>query len=205
MAPDASPSTSKAPSEIPPSYWRVNAQESPMTPAFSPFTPSLQVPPPQNWPASQAESIQRDEMSWSVPQRSMSYGSLESLQSHNQYSPYPNLHSQAPPISDHYSTKPRSMHSGMFPPPISTSSSTLPPPETLSAASSEGPQHPHSAGPHYPNWQQPPYTYQKPTGESYGSWSSSHGGQPEGHAPPAGYNYGEPPSNMYYPPPPQGR
>lgn len=208
MAPDASPSTSAKPQEIPPSYWRVNAQDSPMTPAFSPFTPSLQVPPPQNWSASQTEPSPRDELSWSVPQRSMSYGNLESLQNHSQYSPYPNPHSQGPPISDHFSTKPRSMHSGMFPPPISTSSSILPPPEISSAPAGEGPQHPHSAGPHYPNWTQP-YPYQKPASESYGSWNSSHGGQPhipeEGHAPPGGYAYGEPSSGIYYPPPPQGR
>ena len=207
IAPDASPSTSAKPqAEMPPSYWRVNTQDSPMTPAFSPFTPSLQVPPPQNWPTSQTEASSRDELSWSVPQRSMSYSNLESLQSHNQYSPYPHPHAQAPPLSDHYSTKPRSMHSGMFPPPISTSSSILPPPETSSATSSDGLPHPHSAGPHYPGWQQS-YPYQKPASESYGSWTNSHGGQPqipeEGHAPPAGYGYGEHPNSMYYPPPPQ--
>ncbi len=152
MAPEASPSTSKTPSDIPP-YWRVNAQDSPMTPAFSPFTPGLQIPPPHNWPTSQAEPIQRDELTWSVPQRSMSYGNLETLHSQNQYSPYPNPHSQHPPPLDHYSTKPRTIQSGMFPPPISTSSNILPPPETVSAASIESSQHPHAAGPHYPNWQ----------------------------------------------------
>ncbi|KAG0650969.1 hypothetical protein D0Z07_2503 [Hyphodiscus hymeniophilus] len=208
MASEASPSTSKTPSDMPP-YWRVNPQDSPMTPAFSPFTPSHQIPPPQNWPTSQAEPVQRDEMTWSVPQRSISYSNLESLHNQNQYSPYSNSHSQAPPLSDHYSTKPRTMQSGMFPPSISTASNILPPPEIVSATSSEGSHHPHSAGPHYPHWQQPYPPYQKPTSESYGSWNGSHAGPPhipeEAHAPPAAYAYGEPPSNMFYPPPPQGR
>jgi len=202
IPPDTSPNTAKTPSDMPP-YWRVNPQDSPMTPAFSPFTT---IPPPQNWSTSQAEPVHRDELSWSVPQRSMSYSNLESLQSQNQYSPYP--HSQAPPLSDHFSAKPRTMHSGMYPPLISTPSSILPPPETVSSTASEGPPlHPHSAGPHYPTWQQQPYGYQKSPGEPYGAWSGQHGGShpEEGHPPPPGYLYAEPPSTMYYPPPPQGR
>lgn len=198
MAPEASPNTARTPSEMQSSYWRPNAQDSPMTPAFSPYTPGLQIPPPQNWPTSQAEAPQRDELSWSVPQRSMSYSNLENSSSHAQYPPYHHP-AQGTPMPDHFQSKPRTMQTGMFPPPLTTSSNILPPPETATL-----PSDPHSASPHYPGWQQS-YPYQKPAGEPYSAWSS--GGTAhipeETHAP--AYNYGEPSSSLYYPPPPQGR
>jgi len=206
MAPDASPGA-KPQSDVPQSFWRGNPQESPMTPAFSPFTPSLQIPPHQNWPSSHAEPSPRDELSWSVPQRSNSYGNLESLQNHHQYSHYPPPNPQHH-TGDQYASKPRILQSGgMYPPQISTSSGH--PPTTGSEAS----QHSHSAGAlppaNYPQWQQP-YSYQKPVGsssEQYGSWNHSQGGQHPGeHSQGAGYGYGVPTTGAYYPPPPhQGR
>jgi hypothetical protein len=208
MAPDASPSI-KHQAEIPQSFWRPNPQDSPLTPAFSPFTPNLQIPPPQNWPAPHPEPSPRDDLSWSVPQRSISYSNLEGLQNHQQYTPYSNAPSN--PVTDHYTTKPRSQHSGMYPPPISAPTSAVTAP-TSSPAGNEPTHHPHSAGPvpsaPFQTWQQP-YSYQKPVGssaEGYGGYAphealprpSGFAGEP--HPPPQhSYGYPEPTSGMYYP------
>jgi hypothetical protein len=209
MASDASPSTTKPQTEVSQSFWRANPQDSPLTPAFSPFTPSLQIPPPQSWPPPQTEASPRDELAWSVPQRSISYSNLEGLQGQQHYAPF-----QHPPSQqvDHYTTKPRMVHSGMYPPPISTSGSAISAAETVSTTN-EPSQHPHSAGSlpptPYHSWQ-PSYSLQKPggsSGEPYGSWNAPHGGQPHlleagAHGGQTGYAYGEPTSGMYYPPPP---
>jgi hypothetical protein len=224
MAPDASPSTKVSTSDVPPPYWRVNPQDSPQTPAFSPFTPNLQIPPQQNWPAPHPEASPRDDLSWSVPQRSMSYNNLEGLQNqHHQYGQY--SHPPSQPLADHYTTKPRVLQSsGMYPPPISTSGSAIPPPETTSAGAPDTPQHPHSAGPlppvPYSNWQQP-YSYQKPptSGPDHYGGYAPHGSLPHiqpgppvqavqsegGHGPPTNYGYGDSAGGMYYPPPHSGR
>jgi len=210
MAPDASPSV-KSQTEMPQSFWRANPQESPLTPAFSPFTPNLQIPPPQNWPTTHTEPSPRDELSWPVPQRSISYSNLEGLQGHHQYAPYQHPHPQQhhnQAASDHYTTKPRVLQSGMYPPPISTSTGAHSAAEPSSATTSET-QHSQSAGalpPHYPQWQQP-YPFQKPvvsSSEPYGPWNTSHGGHhlpDEGHST-ATYGYGDPAGGAYYPPPP---
>lgn len=212
MAPDASPST-KAQTDVPQSFWRVNPQDSPLTPAFSPFTPSLQIPPPQNWPASHPEPSPREDIGWSVPQRSISYSNLEGLHNNQQYSPY--AHPPPQPGPDPY-TKPRVLQSSnMYPPPIQTSGPAVPPYEAASATSSETP-HPHSAQslPPVPmsNWQQP-YSYQKPASagpDYHEGWSAGHGGQHHGlpqepQAPPSGYAYQDPGHGLYYPPPHQRR
>lgn len=210
MASDASPGV-KPQTEISQSYWRPNPQESPLTPAFSPFTPSLQIPPPQNWPNAHPDASPRDDLSWSVPQRSISYSNLEGLQGHPQYgAPFQHPHNQPNhnhSASDHYTTKPRTLQSGMYPPPISTSTGPHSATETPSATTSEPGQHAHSAGAlpsHYPQWQQP-YSYQKPVvsgSEPYGAWHNSHGAPhnlpEEGHAPPT-YAYGDPAGGGYYP------
>lgn len=211
MAPEPSPSA-KPHSDAPQPFWRVNPQDSPLTPAFSPYTPNL---PPQNWPASHTEASPREDVNWSVPQRSMSYNNLEGLQNQQSYSPY--HHPPPGPISDHYTTKPRVLQSsGMYPPPpISTAANPAPPPETASTAPPETTQ-PHSANslPPVPfsNWQQP-YSYQKPpsaSSEYHGAWNSPHGNQPHvqgeaTHPPPTTYGYGEPAPPMYYQQPHSGR
>ncbi|TVY83982.1 hypothetical protein LSUE1_G001342 [Lachnellula suecica] len=215
MAPDASPSI-KHQGEMPQSFWRPNPQDSPLTPAFSPFTPSLQIPPPQNWPAPQPEPSPRDDVSWSGPQRSISYSNLEGLQNHHHYTPYTNAPSNT--VTDHYTTKPRTQHSGMYPPPISAPTSAVTAP-TSSSMTNEATHHPHSAGPlpstPFQTWQQP-YSYQKPPGssaEGYGAWNAPHEALPrpsgygtEAPPPQQQYAYPEPTSGMYYPGPPhQGR
>lgn len=206
MAPDASPSI-KQQADMPQSYWRPNPQDSPLTPAFSPFTPNLQIPPPQNWAAPHAEPSPRDDLSWSVPQRSISYSNLEGLQNSQQYAPYTQAASN--PIADHYTTKPR-VH-GMYPPPLATSSSGMIPASVPSVANEALP-HPTSAGPlpaaGYQSWQQP-YTYQKPAGsssEGYGAWTSPNEALPrlpafsgDAHGTAQTYGYGEPTAGMYYP------
>ncbi|PSS27884.1 hypothetical protein M430DRAFT_93507 [Amorphotheca resinae ATCC 22711] len=188
MAPDASPNT-KSQADLPPqSYWRVNPQDSPLTPAFSPFTPV----PAQTWPSTHPDASPRDELSWSAHQRSISYSNLEGLQGGQpQYVPFPNPpHAQPSSHSGTYTTKPRQMHTtDLYPPPNS----------------SDHPQ-PHSTGAlpqgQYPHWQQP-YQYQKP--ETY-AWSGPHGAPyqvPEqGQAAPLGYGYGDPAGAGYFPPPP---
>ncbi|KAH8602836.1 hypothetical protein B0O99DRAFT_604437 [Bisporella sp. PMI_857] len=215
MAPEASPGAKSHPELPPPDlqtpYWRVNHQESPITPAFSPFTPSLQIPPLQTWSNNHPEPSPREDLSWSVPQRSISYSNLEGIQNHHQNPPYAS-HPQSHPISDHYTTKPRLQHTGMYPPPISTSAGNHPPTEYSPAATSESAQQSQSAGVlppvTYSQWQQP-YSYQKPVGSSsehYSSWNQTHGppSVPEGHAQPVHYGYAA--SGSYYPPPPdQGR
>lgn len=210
MAADASPNTTQPRTEGTQSYWRVNPQDSPLTPAFSPFTPGLQIPPPQNWPPPHTDVSPREDSWSSGPPRSISYGNLEGLQhSNSQYPQYPH----PPSINDHYTTKPRVLQSsGMFPPPIQTSASSVGSHEPISATSSDQHQHAHSANslPSFSNWQHP-YSYQKPVSagtEHYSGWNGPHGGQPHnpaeaGHAqPPTGYAYGDPGNNIYYPPPP---
>lgn len=207
MAPDVSPSTNPQPG-LPQSYWGVNPQESPLTPAFSPFTPNLQIPPPQNWSATHAEPSPRDDLSWSVPQRSISYSNLEGLQGHPPYGPSSNP--QSHPNPETYSLKPRSMHTGMYPPPISTSVGGNSMPEASPATTIDTPQHAHSAGSlqsHYTHWQQP-YSYSKPvssTSEPYDLWSAHSGPQQPSETRNTGtisYGYGDPTGGSYYPPPP---
>lgn len=210
MAPDASPSV-KSQAELPQSFWRPNPQESPLTPSFSPFTPNLQIPPHQNWPNTHPEASPRDDLSWPVPTRSISYGNLEGLQGQHQFAPYQHPvphsnHSNSP--SEYYTTKPRELQPGMYPHSISTSTGVAHAAVEPSSATNGEPQHVHSAGalpPHYPQWQQP-YAYNKPVvpgADPYGTWPNSHAGQNhmlvEGHAPPI-YSYGEPVGGAYYSP-----
>ncbi|CZT47951.1 uncharacterized protein RSE6_08577 [Rhynchosporium secalis] len=220
MAPEASPSTANPKTESSQSYWRVNPQDSPLTPAFSPFTPGLQISTTQNWPTPHTEVSPREDTAWSAPQRSISYSNLEGLHNQHQstqYAQYP----PPPPINEHaYTTKPRVLQSSsMYPPPIQTSASPLASHDPISATSSETHPQPHSA--HslppvpYSNWQQP-YSYQKPAAsgpDQYSAWNGSQGQQhlphlqtEQGHLPPPpGYGYGDPSNGMYYPASHQGR
>ena len=214
MARDASPSTTKSP-EGTQTYWRVNPQDSPLTPAFSPFASNHQIPPPQNWPSHTGVSP-RDESAWGpVPQRSISYSNIEGLQNQHPYVPFSHAPQQ---VGDHYTTKPRMVNPGipgMYQPPISTSGSSMSATETT-PTTHEPSQHPHPAGSSHPgmpsapyqNWQHP-YSYQKSagsSGDSYGAWNApqgSHGQAEVGvHGEQTSYMYGEPQNGMYYPPPP---
>ena len=213
-APEAPPAVRTHPErpqpDVPGMYWKGNHQESPITPAFSPFTPSGQAPPVQTWPNNHPDPSPREDLSWSIPpQRSMSYSNLEGVP--NQYpQPYqPPPQSQAHP-TDHYTTKPRMSHPGIYPPPITTTSSHSAG-DYVVATTSGSPHQVQSAGvispAGYPHWQQP-YSYQRPvvpSNEPYGAWNNSQPAHPipeEGHG--QHMNYGMPDPNYHYPNP-QGR
>ncbi|PBP28398.1 Fungal Zn binuclear cluster domain containing protein [Diplocarpon rosae] len=211
MAPDPAPSTVKSKTDASQPYWTVNPQESPLTPAFSPFNPNLQIQPPPNWPPSHNEASPRDD-SWSAPQRSMSYSHLEGLQNQHLNTPYSQYH-PPPQINDHYTTKSRALQSsGMLPAPTQTSS-TVAPHEPTPATSSESHQHAHPGSSlppvPFPDWQHP-FAYPKPVGIDQYSWSGPSAPptlhSEEGHVPPPpGYGYGDPANEIYYQPHHPGR
>jgi len=208
VPPDASPAVRSHPelpqADVPNMYWKGNHQESPITPAFSPFTPSGPIPPVHTWPNNQPEPSPREDLSWSVPQRSISYSNLEGIPNQYPQSYQPSPHPQNHP-ADHYTTKPRLSHSGIYPPPITTTQGHSAG-DYVVATTSENPQHAQSAGvlppAGYSHWQQP-YSYQRPvvpSSEPYGSWNPSqppHHIPEEGHGQPA--NYGIPDPNYHYP------
>ncbi|KAK4230639.1 hypothetical protein QBC38DRAFT_19784 [Podospora fimiseda] len=150
MSADASPNSSK-PSDLNTS-WRSYPAESPITPAFSPYTPHA-PPPSATWSASVgSETSGRDDMTWSSypapPARSLSFGS-ESVSSQQQY---PSMQ----------------VSSSRYPPPIAT---TIPGIDTVSGTTLE-----HSVSlsagavpsTSYGSWQQS-YSYSKPS-EGYQGW-----------------------------------
>ncbi|KAH8891003.1 hypothetical protein GQ53DRAFT_166624 [Thozetella sp. PMI_491] len=198
MSADASPNSSK-PGDLS-ATWRTYPSESPITPAFSPFTPHA-PPPSATWPTPvSAESAPREDIPWSSypqpPPRSLSFGA-ESMASHTpqQYPPISQISSHA---SRPYERKSSSMSADMYPPPSAT---TIPGIETVPGTTLD-----HnvslSAGavppPNYGSWQQQPYSYSKPP-EGYAGWYgeqgqqqlSPSGNQPGDHHPPSG-------SSMYY-------
>lgn len=59
-------------------YWRVNTQE-PLAPSYPMFSQPLNQPQQQNWSPGAVDPGPRDELSWEVPQRSASFGHVESL------------------------------------------------------------------------------------------------------------------------------
>lgn len=197
MSAEPSPSSASKPGDLN-NTWRSYPHESPMTPAFSPYTPHA-PPPSATWASPvTTESTSREEMSWSnyppPPPRSMSYGG-ESMSSHQP--------GQYPPMAQSNRPYERKSTSEMYPPPIAT---TIPGIENVPAGTSMDHNVSLSAGavppPNYGNWQQPSYSYPKP-GESYNGWSyaNENGGSqqmPAEHVPPPGEN---PPTTagMYYP------
>lgn len=92
MSADASPSSSK-PGDL---SWRSYPQESPITPAFSPYTTHA-APPSATWtPQSEAAGRGSDDLGWSYPPpppRSLSFGSdtMSSHHSQHQQQAYPSI------------------------------------------------------------------------------------------------------------------
>ncbi|KAK0618325.1 hypothetical protein B0T17DRAFT_496385 [Bombardia bombarda] len=178
MAADASPSSSK-PSDLN-ATWRSYPNESPITPAFSPYTPHA-PPSSATWSTSVgSESSSRDDMAWSSypapPPRSLSFGA-ESMTSHQQY---PSISQMSNHSGRSYDRKSGSISSEMYPPPIAT---TIPGIETVPGTTLEhhvslsaGAIPPSSYG----SWHQS-YSYSKPA-ESYGGWYGE-GGAQESHPP----------------------
>lgn len=195
MSADASPSSSK-PSDLN-ATWRSYPAESPVTPAFSPYTPHAPPPHSATWSASVgSESSSRDDM-WSSypapPSRSLSFGA-ESVTGHQQY---PSISQMSSHSSRPYDRKSGSISSDMYPPPIAT---TIPGIETVPGTTLEhnvslsaGAVPPSSYG----SWQQP-YPIPRQT-ESYGGWygeagSQQHLGSGEQHPPEHSHSG----SSMYY-------
>ncbi|KAK5663402.1 hypothetical protein OQA88_3831 [Cercophora sp. LCS_1] len=187
MSADASPSSSK-PSDLN-NTWRSYPAESPVTPAFSPYTPHA-PPPSATWSASVGpESSSRDEMGWSTypapPSRSMSFGAAETPQQ------YPSISQMSNHSSRPYDRKSGSISSDMYPPPIAT---TIPGIETVPGTTLE-----HnvslSAGAvpssSYGSWQQS-YSYSKPT-DNYPGWYGESGAQQH-----IGSGEQHPPEHSYY-------
>ncbi|KAI9729412.1 MAG: hypothetical protein M1818_008533 [Claussenomyces sp. TS43310] len=95
-------------------YWRVgNGHGSPVAPAYTQFTPPSQTPRHSNWSPSTVEPGQREQMGWGVPQRTMSYGSLEGLQ---HQPPFPTFHPAAGQgsLREVYSPKPGGHQSNAY-------------------------------------------------------------------------------------------
>ncbi|KAK0733479.1 hypothetical protein B0T26DRAFT_635680 [Lasiosphaeria miniovina] len=189
MSADASPSSSK-PSDLN-TTWRTYPAESPVTAAFSPYTPHA-PPPSATWSASVgSESSSRDEIAWSSypapPPRSLSFGA-EGMSSHQQY---PSISQMSGHSSRSYDRKSGSIPADMYPPPIAT---TIPGIETVPGTTLEhGVSLSAGAVPPstYGSWQQS-YSYSKP--DSYGAWYGEAGAQQHEHHP-SGHHSG---SNMYY-------
>ncbi|GAB1310955.1 Halotolerance protein 9 [Madurella fahalii] len=189
MSADASPSSSK-PSDLN-ATWRSYPADSPITPAFSPYTPHA-PPPSATWSASVgSEPSSRDDIAWSSypapPSRSLSFGA-ESMTSHQQY---PSMSSRS------YDRKSSSVSADMYQPPIAT---TIPGIETVPGTTIEqnvslsaGAVPPSS----YASWQQS-YSYSKPT-EGYGGWYGETGThQPLGSGDQHSSGHGHSGSNVYY-------
>ncbi len=168
-----SPSSSK-PGDMSAS-WRSYPGDSPITPAFSPYTPHA-PPPSATWSASVgSESSSRDDIAWSSypapPPRSLSFGA-ESMTGHQSY---PSMSQVGNSSSRGYDRKSSGVSADMYPPAITT---TIPGIETIPGTTldqavslSAGAVPPTS----YASWGQS-YTYSKP-GEGYGAWYGEAGEQ----------------------------
>ncbi|KAM7224249.1 hypothetical protein V8F06_000030 [Rhypophila decipiens] len=170
---ETSPSSSK-PSDLN-ATWRSYPTESPITPAFSPYTPHA-PPPSATWSTSMAsEPTSRDDIAWSTypapPPRSLSFGG-ESISNHQQY---PSVSHMSSHSGRAYDRKSSSMSADMYPAPIAT---TIPGIETVPGTTLEH-QVSLSAGAippsNYGSWQ-PSYSYSKP-GDGYAGWYGEAGAQ----------------------------
>ncbi|KAK4252281.1 hypothetical protein C7999DRAFT_10195 [Corynascus novoguineensis] len=187
MPPDASPNSSK-PSDMN-ATWRSYPSDSPITPAFSPYTPHG-PPPSATWSASVgSDSASRDDIAWSTypapPPRSMSFGA-ENMGGHQQYPSISQMGNHQPRAFDRKSS---SVSADMYPPPIAT---TIPGIETVPGTAmdhnvslSAGAVPPSS----YASWQQS-YSYSKPP-EGYGGWYGEAGDQNSS-------GHGHPSSSVYF-------
>ncbi|KAK4145468.1 uncharacterized protein C8A04DRAFT_35743 [Dichotomopilus funicola] len=186
MSADTSPSSSK-PGDVN-GAWRSYPGDSPITPAFSPYTPHGPSHS-ATWSASVgSEPSSRDDIAWSsypAPPRSMSFGG-ENMNGHQQYPPISQLGHNA---GRGYDRKASSVSADMYSPPIAT---TIPGIETVPGTTpdqnvslSAGAVPPSS----YASWQQS-YSYSKP-GEAYGGWYGEAGEQHSS-------GHGQHPSNVYY-------
>ena len=147
---------SKDPFVEPQTYWR-SSNESPLTPAFSPFTPTTNtIPPHSEWSAGHPDLTGRGDFSWSAPPpRSLSYNNLDKLNE-----PRLGSFSQPADAGTLQAMQPRAVQS-MYPP------------STTAAASVQSSQI-YGTVPGYPAWQ-PQYPPQAPAASNvYGNWNQPH-------------------------------
>jgi hypothetical protein len=181
MSTDASPSSSK-PGEMGASWTRTYPADSPLTPAFSPYTPH--GPPSATWSTPVgSEASSRDDAAWSSsypapPPRSMSFGA-DGMTGQQ----YPPMAAAAGASSRPYDRK---SSTDMYPTAVAT---TIPGIDTIPGTTLGG-NVSLSAGPvpsSYASWPQSSYAYSKPA-EGYGAWYGEAGDQ----HPPA------PAANVFY-------
>lgn len=197
----------KGPHEMPGSFWRMQNHESPQTPAFSPFTPNLQLPHHPTWSPATTEPSPREELGWSAPQRSMSYGNHDAL-SHN--STYPPFHQNPPEANmrDEYTNRPPTQASAFVPPLPPVTASVSASIATSAATSTDTASHSESEAPQYssaPTWQ--PYPYKVPAlpsnTDGYAPWYGPNSGTQQHTSgavtPSTTYGHPEPYGGMYYP------
>jgi hypothetical protein len=181
-----------------PATWRSYPSGSPVTTAFSPYTPTTPAHS-STWTGPVPADAAREDLGWSSypapPARSMSFGTAESMnQHHQQYQTMPQGGQAV--ASRGYDRKSASM-SEMYPPPLA---STVPEyePGVPSALEHHGIPAEGIPQPTYASWQQP-YGYAK-QGDSYGTWYAEGGGQhmsPEEHVQQS-TDHGQPGSGLYY-------
>ncbi|KAK4153426.1 Halotolerance protein 9 [Chaetomidium leptoderma] len=203
MSADTSPSSSK-PSDMN-ATWRSYPGDSPITPAFSPYTPHA-PPPSATWSASVgSEPSSRDDIAWSSypapPPRSMSFGAegMAGQQQHQQQQQYPSISHIS--SSRGYDRKSSSVSADMYPPAIATTIpgiETVPGTTTLehNASLSAGAVPPSSS---YASWHQS-YSYSKPA-EGYGGWYGEAAGDQHhssGQQQQQQQHHGHASSNVYY-------
>jgi Fungal Zn(2)-Cys(6) binuclear cluster domain len=207
---------SKGSSDMPSSYWRMNSHESPMTPAFSPFSSNPQLPHHPTWSPAATEPSPREEFGWPVPQRSMSYGNHETLPHHSNYS----FHHppQSTNIRDEFSNRPSPHQLDVYPPlPPTTNSLPTADVTTVATPTATSPQSSGSAPP-FPaaqGWQPYPYKVSAipSTSEGFSGWygqapslpSQPQGAGGEGMPPATTYSHAESYNGIYYHNTNQGR
>ncbi|CAK7231874.1 hypothetical protein SCUCBS95973_008070 [Sporothrix curviconia] len=198
---NASPNTSKA-GDLNAS-WRSYPQESPITPAFSPY-PSHAAPPSATWmPQSESTGRGGDDLAWSYPPpppRSLSFSSdtMSSHQSQHQQQAYPSIsqitsghhhgsHSNngGRTSSSSYDRKSSAAAAAAAMSDLYQSPTTIPGVDSIPGTTLD--HHVSlTAGAvgttAYANWQQP-YSYSKDASDAYVGWAD-HGATPasEGHA-----------------------
>lgn len=202
----------KAPSDVTSPYWRINSHVTPLTPAFSPYSPHVQLPHHSNWPHSATEPHSREDIDWAIPQRSMSYSNSDSL---NHSSAYPTFHQNPaePNSRDDFGPRQAPQPPDVYAPtltPTSVSGSTTE--SSLSTTTTDATQHPSGPSPlppPFPNsqgWHTYPYKIPAlpSNNEGLGGWYGqsstlpTHPHSGDGMPPPA---YGQVDSygGVYYP------
>lgn len=167
------------------SYWRMNAHESPLIPAF---LPKLHLPQQNSWQPAASETSPREDTNWSAPQRSMSFGILENPLHRSSYSHFSQSSIQTNG-REQFAARPGPQETNPYvrhlPPMDSISASAALPGSTMGqSAQVSGPvQLPScSIGQEWQPQSQPQYNYAKPllpqAGQSFTPWYGSGSNMP---------------------------